>query len=158
MLVSCYLFIIQGSLHQHCVGFHPIFMSPLWLNHPGSLSWYLQMRLLGARLHNALQRSFISFCSAVKTLCSAVKTLCCAVCSSDSWDGGDYIFIRRGAYGGSRLFEGGRITFSSAPARESEERGRLLCPKLFTICSANNLNGSKTNNSTNANYCNTIGF
>ena len=76
----------------------------------------------GSRLHNALQRSFISFCS-------AVKILCCAVCSSDSWDGGDYIFIRRGAYGGSRLFEGGRITFSSAPAREREERGRLLCLK-----------------------------
>ena len=123
MLVSCYLFIIQGSLHQHCVGFHPIFMSPLWLNHPGSLSWYLQMRLLGARLHNALQRSFISFCS-------AVKILCCAVCSSDSWDGGDYIFIRRGAYGGSRLFEGGRITFSSAPAREREER-QIALPKII---------------------------
>ena len=38
MLVSCYLFIIQGSLHitvYVSVCFHAIFMSPLWLNHPG---------------------------------------------------------------------------------------------------------------------------
>ena len=94
MLVSCHLFIIQGPrLHHCCVCFHAIFMSPLWLNHP-SLSWYLQMSLMGPRLHwstqcSALQWSFIIFCSAVKTLRQR------AVCSSDSWDRGDYIFIRR---------------------------------------------------------------
>ena len=122
MLVSCHLFIIQGPrLHHCCVCFHAIFMSPLWLNHP-SLSWYLQMTLMGPRLHwstqcSTLQWSFIIFCSALKTLRQR------AVCSSDSWDRGDYIFIRRSVrrqvgWGGGG---GGRITFSSGRGKKEAD-------------------------------------
>ena len=120
MLVSCYLFIIQGSrLHHCCVCFHAIFMSPLWLNHP-SLSWYLQMTLMGPRLHwstqcSTLQRSFIIFCSAMKTLRQRAVQLRLL------GPGGLYFHQEERTEAGWLRRGGGRITFSSGRGKKEAD-------------------------------------
>ena len=129
MLVSCYLFIIQGSLHitvYVSVCFHAIFMSPLWLNHPGlpilvsaneAHGTLADLHSIFLTMHNAVKFYHFFHCT-VENLrqCSAVET---PGTEGIIFSSGGEEKERRGEE--ERTDGGGRITFSSARGKNEAD-------------------------------------